>query len=257
MLKKLPKHIVRLLFLIVFFLLLAFAAKVYLTDPSFYKYGHYRADAIPELAAGTPLFKGTAYCQTCHDEKRLDTSVGAHISVQCEVCHGTNRDHPDDGKMLVPADTPRLCLTCHEKMPARPARQPQIVAAEHPSPEESTSQCHSCHNPHSPEDDGMSAKMPDSGIQTGADAGLPAELSALISKCAKCHGKQGEGRRKNPALAGLDAAVFTEQMNRFKSGTRESKKMAKYAKPLSDTEITELARYYESLSATPPENHPE
>ena len=59
--KKLPKHIVRLLILLVIFLLLALTAKIYLTDPSFYKYGHYRADAIPELAAGEPIYKGAAF----------------------------------------------------------------------------------------------------------------------------------------------------------------------------------------------------
>jgi len=58
---KLPKHIVRQRILLVIFPLLAFAAKAYFTDPSFYKYGHYRADAIPELAVGEPLSKGAAY----------------------------------------------------------------------------------------------------------------------------------------------------------------------------------------------------
>ena len=85
----------------------------------------------------------------------------------------------------------------------------------------------------------------------------PAYLSAVVSKCSRCHGKQGQGRKKNPALAGMESAVFIEQMNNFKSGASESKKMARYAEPLSDEEIVGLARYYEGLPETPPEPPPE
>jgi len=247
---KMPKHIVNLLLLLSGFLLLAFAAKIYLTDSSFYKYGHYRADAVPELAAGEPLYKGVAYCLECHDEREADWSIGSHVTVKCEVCHGTDHQgHPDDGKTLIHADTTRLCSICHEEMPARPARQPQIVVAEHPSPEEATSQCHTCHDPHSPQDEEWTAEKQ---ANAGAIAGLPAQLPPAAAKCAKCHGKQGQGRKKNPALAGMESAVFIEQMNKFKSGDSESKKMIKYARRLKDGEIEALARYYESLPAPPP-----
>lgn len=113
-----PKHIVNLLLLLGFFLLLAFTAKVYFTDPSFYKYGHYRADAIPELVAAEPLYKGVNYCLECHDEREDDWSSGAHVTVKCEVWHGADRGHPDNGKTMVSADKIRLCTTCHEQMPA-------------------------------------------------------------------------------------------------------------------------------------------
>ena len=78
-----------------------------------------------------------------------------------------------------------------------------------------------------------------------------AELSEVVSKCAKCHGKQGQGRNKTPALAGMQAAVFIERMNNYKSGNSESKTMIKFASRLSDEEIVELARYYESLPVPP------
>jgi len=247
MFRNLPKHIIRLLVLLGLFLLTALTAKTYFTDPSFYKFGHYRADVVPALATGVPLFRGTAYCQTCHDEKQYDTSAGAHQSVECEVCHGTHREHPDNGKMQIPTDTVRLCSTCHEAMPARPVRQPQIVLQEHPSPGEVTSQCQTCHNPHSPEDENP--------VEILAAASI--DLTGLVSKCVKCHGKQGEGRRKNPALAGMESVVFIEQMNKYKSDSSISKKMTKYATPLSEEEIVELARYYENLPAAPPEKLPE
>ena len=253
MLSKMPKHIVNLLLLLGCFLLLAIAAKFYLTDPSFYKFGHYRADAVPELAAGTPLYKGAAYCQTCHEERLADWSINAHRTVQCEVCHGTDQDHPDNGKSLIPVDTIKLCTICHEAMPARPAAQPQIIVSEHPFPGEETEQCHACHNPHSPGDEEQDKGAPEITAQAKAAAESPVSVPTASSKCAKCHGKQGEGRKKNPALAGLESAIFVKLMNQYKSGESENKKMNKYAGELSDEEITELAKYYESLPATAPQ----
>ena len=81
----------------------------------------------------------------------------------------------------------------------------------------------------------------------------PATVPAAVSKCARCHGKQGQGRNKTPALAGMQAAVFIEQMNNYKSGAIENKTMARYANTLSEEEIVELAHYYENLPAPAPD----
>lgn len=258
MLNNLPKHIVRLVLLLLFLLLLALVAKSYLTDPSFYEYGHYRADAIPELAAGEPVYKGSVYCLNCHEQRRADWSNSAHVVVQCEVCHGTNREvclnpgqeHPESNQSTIPADTIRLCTTCHLSLAARPANQPQIVLGQHPFPDEETPQCYTCHNPHSP-----SNKEPpaEEDARARTVTGPPGVLPEAVSKCAKCHGKQGQGRNKTPALAGMEAAVFIELMNNYKSGKSESKSMIKFASKLSDEEIAELARYYENLPVPPPD----
>jgi len=248
---KMPKHIVRLLLLLGFVLLAALLARAYLIDPSYYRFGHYRADAVPELASGTPVFQGSAYCLTCHSgedadkhiDRNADWAIGAHRTVQCEVCHGTDREHPDDGKTLIPADKIRLCTTCHLAITGRPAKQPQIILGEHPFPGEETPQCHTCHNPHSP------AEMQEEEAPAGDMQAVNAP--ALVSKCAKCHGKNGEGVKKNPALAGLAATEFIEQIEQYKSGARKNKLMAKFAKSMSEEEIQELAEYYESLAAQP------
>ena len=236
----------------VLFVFLGFAAKVFLTDPSFYEFGDYRADAVPELAAGEPWFKGTEYCQSCHVERSADWSIGAHSAVECEVCHGANPEHPDDGKTLIPADTIRLCTTCHEAMPARPARQPQIVLAEHPFPGEETPQCDSCHDPHIPGTGELDTQSPGTDTQAAIKSAAPVGVPSATSKCAKCHGKQGEGVKKNPALAGKETARFIEQMNLYRSGAGDSKIMTRFAKALSDEDIAELAEYYQSLPAAHP-----
>ena len=258
MINKLPKHIVRLLLVLGFALLVALVAKAYLTDPSFYKYGHYRADSVPELASGEPVYKGFEYCLGCHEQRKADWSIGAHVAVQCEVCHGTNREvclnpnqkHPESPKTIIPADTIRLCTTCHLSLPARPAEQPQIILGQHPFPDEETPQCYTCHNPHSP-----SNKEPptEEGDRTLTVTEPPAGLLEAVSKCAKRHGKQGQGRNKTPALAGMEATAFIELMNNYKSGNSESKTMIKFASRLSDEEIADLARYYENLPVPPPD----
>lgn len=242
----LPKHISRLLILLVAAIVIAFALKVYLTDPSYYRFGYYRADAVPELAEGTPRYLGSASCLECHEERSAVWPVSAHKTVQCEVCHGVTAECPLKEGSRVPADPIMLCLTCHEQMPARPARHPQIVAAEHPVADGEIMPCIECHDPHSP---GPVAREE---IATTVEPSLPATAvpaPAEAKKCAKCHGRQGEGVGKNPALAGIAASDFIEQMNLYREGGGDSKVMTRFAKSLSDGDIAELAAYYESLGA--------
>ena len=250
MTQRMPKHISRLLLLLGGFLVIAYAAKVYLTDPSYYKYGYYRADAVPELAEGDPRYQGSASCLECHDERAAAWPAGAHKTVQCEVCHGTTEECPVKEGSRIPSDTVRLCLTCHAQMPARPKHHPQIVPGEHPFTDGQAMPCIECHDPHAP---GPVAREE---ITTTvepplAETAVPAPESA--QKCAKCHGKQGEGVRKNPPLAGMPTAEFTEKMEMYRSGASESKIMIRFAQALSEEEIAELADYYESLPAAPPE----
>ena len=58
-----PKHIVRLILLFVGLRVVAVAARNFLVDKSFYEYGHYRGNAVAEIARDKPKFQGTAYCQ--------------------------------------------------------------------------------------------------------------------------------------------------------------------------------------------------
>src|ERR1039458_6806703 len=49
-----PRHIVRLLLLMVAFAVLAYGAKQFFTVDSFYEYGHYRGKSVAEIAAEKP-----------------------------------------------------------------------------------------------------------------------------------------------------------------------------------------------------------
>ena len=66
-------------------------------------------------------------------------------------------------------------------------------------------------------------------------------------QCAACHGPLGEGKGKNPPLAGLDEGAHVAAMQDYKSGARKHAMMEKLATKLSDQEIADMAAYYASL----------
>lgn len=256
-----PKHIARLTFLLVAFAILAYAAKVFFTVDSFYRYGHYRGDSVAEIASDKPKFLGSAYCEPCHAEPYEQWSTGVHYQidalkvVQCEVCHGaagrrdvkgpfdnvsTGVDHPESGKLAIPTDTIRLCSLCHEKMAGRPLEQKQIDVATHAG----TQQCTTCHNPHSPKQ--IRGLAGPATVAAGGPAGKAA-------RCAGCHG--AEGTSTNPAwpnLAAQQEAYLVEATKAYQSGERTNAMMAAAAKALSDADINELAKHYAGLKAQPP-----
>jgi hypothetical protein len=224
-----PKHGVRLIFLILVFLGVAVAGIFYLPPDSFYRYGHYRADSVVEIAAQTLIYQGPDYCQGCHEERHTTWSVGVHATVKCEVCHGAAGEHPISGTLPVPTDTVRLCTLCHEAMPTRPPAQPQIEVAEHAG----TEQCITCHNPHSP--------------KIGGVGGGPAGAEALVAQCSGCHGEDGRGNEDSPPLAGQQAEFLAQRLRDYKSGTAEHAMMNMIAEALNDQDIADLAAHYASL----------
>lgn len=80
--------------------------------------------------------------------------------------------------------------------------------------------------------------------QAGGDAAAGQTLS---KKCAACHGKEGEGKKDNPKLAGMEEDAFVQAMADYKSGKKENKSMNRTAKKLSDEDVANLAAFYHSL----------
>jgi cytochrome c553 len=239
-----PKHIFRLIVLLAGGLALGLAAKWYFTAPSFYEYGHYRADSVPEIAAQEVAFQGAGYCQGCHAERHAQWSANNHKSVACEVCHGAAQGHPQKGKLPIPADTRKLCTLCHEKMAARPRMQPQIVSAEHGAGQ----QCIVCHNPHAP-------KIAVAAAVVAGDAAAGAGKHAEI--CASCHGANGISPNDSwPNLAGQSGAYLARILGAYKSGEQTDAMMSPVAQSLSDTDVHNLAAYYASLSCRVPARAP-
>jgi len=257
-----PKHIVRLLLLIATFGVVAIGAKFYFTDKSFGVYGHYRADAVAEIAAAAPIYRGAAYCQACHRERFTQWSAGIHKVVTCETCHGAAAKHPsaqlaappapvdprmhsriaaerlDHVKLMIPADTVKLCTLCHEKMPGRPATQRQIEVSRHGAGQ----QCIVCHNPHSP-------KLAAAGVPQAAKPVDAAAGRMKAAACANCHGAEGVSPNPVwPSLAGQQRGYLVSALQAYKAGARRDPLMTEQAKGLSEADMIELAAFYASLS---------
>ena len=250
-----PKHIIRLIVLIAAFGGVAYVARVFFVDDSFYLYGHYRGDSVAEIASDVPKYRGTAYCQSCHTARYNEWSAGIHNSadikkvVKCEACHGaaggrksqgiaehpaSSVDHPAGVKLAIPKDTVKLCTLCHEAMPGRPVEQRQIDVAKHAG----TQQCIVCHNPHSP-------KINFAAAAAKAPTGNAAAGKAVSAACAGCHGAAGVSA--NPAwpnLAGQHASYLADALKAFKSGVRDNAIMSGAAKNLSEVEMQNVAAYF-------------
>ncbi|MCJ7839229.1 MAG: cytochrome c [Burkholderiales bacterium] len=234
-----PKHIIRLILLIVAVLAVAAIAAPLLTVDSFYRYGHYRANSVPEIAAQEPVYQTPRYCYGCHTERRAQWSASSHKSVICEVCHGAAQGHPQSGKLFIPTDTVRLCTQCHEAMPGRPVTQPQIEVAAHSGGQ----QCAVCHNPHSP-------KISTAAAKVSGDAALGKQSA---DACASCHGDDGNSTIDTwPNLAGQNAAYLARILAAYQSGDQSDPVMTPLASGLSSADIQNFAAYYAGLSCKAP-----
>src|SRR5271157_4688766 len=129
--------------------LIAFATLRALVVPhSFGQYGHYRGDAIAEVAARPVAFAGHDVCEACHTDVVEQKKQGKHVVVACEACHGALAKHADDPASVTPAklDTAVVCARCHEANSAKPKGFPQVVTADHSD----GIACDTCHQPHRP-----------------------------------------------------------------------------------------------------------
>ncbi|MFI5114558.1 MAG: multiheme c-type cytochrome [Terriglobales bacterium] len=140
-------HLFRLAAVFVVGTLAFLGMRVFLVPKSFGQYGHYRGDAIAEMAARPVNFAGHQACEGCHADVLEKKKGGRHARVNCEACHGPLAKHADDPSVQ-PAklDTAVLCVRCHEENAAKPKSFPQVASADH-----STGlACDTCHQPHSP-----------------------------------------------------------------------------------------------------------
>lgn len=255
-----PRHIVRLLLVLAVFGLAAIGAKLYFTDESYGMYGRYRGDAVAEMAADEPLYKGSGYCQSCHGTQHGEWSAGVHKVVNCETCHGAAVGHPagkqpsapadkrlhsviaaarqENVKLTIPADSVKLCTLCHERMPGRPATQRQVVVSSHAGGQ----QCIVCHNPHSP-------KLVATAATQAAKPGDAAAGRKKASLCAGCHGAQGVSANPIwPSLAGQHGEYLVGALHAYKSKVRGDPLMTEQAKNLSEADISDLAAYFAGSS---------
>jgi hypothetical protein len=140
-------HLFRFAALFVVGFLIFWGVRGFVVPRSFGKYGHYRADAIGDVASHPIHYAGHDTCETCHADLLPVKSAGKHANLHCEACHGPLANHADDPSITPPKlDTALLCVRCHEASAARPKSFPQVVSADHAN----GLPCETCHQPHSP-----------------------------------------------------------------------------------------------------------
>jgi len=129
-------------------ILLFLAIRGFLVPKSFGEYGHYRGNAISEIASRPVNFAGHETCEGCHTDVLEKKQAGKHVHVNCEACPGALARHADDPASVTPVklDTAVLCVRCHEANAAKPKGFPQVDSADHAN----GMACDSCHQPHSP-----------------------------------------------------------------------------------------------------------
>jgi hypothetical protein len=143
---KLPPQIVRLVLLTIGIVCVYFTARFFLTPPSFGLHGHYRYDALHDMASREPYWAGKAACVECHTDHAEKLAKGEHKTLSCETCHGPGRAHVEDWAVNLPKLNMSLCVRCHEASPSRPQWLHQINVHNHYT----GNLCTECHVPHQP-----------------------------------------------------------------------------------------------------------
>jgi cytochrome c553 len=73
----------------------------------------------------------------------------------------------------------------------------------------------------------------------------------LAKKCSSCHGKDGISKDPEvPSLAGQPEFYLRKAIEDFQKGNREDRRMTMMAKPLSKTDIADLAAWFSSIKVT-------
>jgi hypothetical protein len=145
---KNAEHLIRVALVFIAGFIAFLVLRGMIVPKSFGQYGHYRADALNDIAARTPVFAGREACELCHQEIVDIKKTGKHAGVGCEACHGPLAKHAADPGSLVPVkpDTKVLCVKCHEANSAKPKTFPQVIAKDHAG----DMACADCHKPHKP-----------------------------------------------------------------------------------------------------------
>src|SRR6185437_348312 len=114
-------HLFRFAGLFVLAFIIFLVVRAYVVPKSFGQYGHYRGNAMVEIAAHPAKFAGHQACETCHSDVADAKNKGKHAHVNCEACHGALAKHAEDPASVTPLkpNTAVLCARCHTASAAK------------------------------------------------------------------------------------------------------------------------------------------
>jgi len=149
-------HLLRLAAVFVVAVLIFLVIRAALVPKGFGKLGHYRSEALAEIAAKPINYAGHQACETCHSDIVDVKSKGKHAGVNCESCHGPLAKHAEDPASVQPAklEAISLCPRCHTANAAKPKSFPQVIPEDHSG----GVPCDTCHKPHTPVIEAAEAK---------------------------------------------------------------------------------------------------
>jgi hypothetical protein len=142
------QHVYRVGGLFAFGFLMFVIVRWALVPADFGQYGFYRGGALADARAMPVRYAGETLCVDCHSQVEDERKGVRHEKIKCEACHGPLAAHANqEDNSKPPALNPRLlCLQCHTQLHGKPAKFPQILAADHGG----DGPCIECHKPHRP-----------------------------------------------------------------------------------------------------------
>ncbi len=193
-----PSQAKRLLLLFAIAIAVLLLLRHLLVPESFGRYGHYRANAVGDVASAKLHYAGHLVCRECHEDIAAVKTSSMHAPVACEACHGPGYAHTQDPttyKLSAPRGRKR-CAYCHSYDASRPTGFPQINPAQHGGDDP----CITCHNPHQPE---SALKVEDCEACHAEIAKAKSTSHHKTLHCTTCHGTQ-RGHPSDPKKVRAD-----------------------------------------------------
>ena len=119
------------------------------TNERGYTFGFHRLGNEQEWKDFPAKFKGSEYCNECHEDMYSSVANAGHATIQCENCHGAAFDHPDDPEKLAIDVSRDLCVRCHALLIMPSSGRNEIPGID-PTVHNKEYACSECHDPHNP-----------------------------------------------------------------------------------------------------------
>ena len=114
-----------------------------------YTFGFHRLSNEQEWKDFPAKYKGSSYCNECHDEKVTSLNTSQHSMIPCENCHGAAMNHPETPERLTIDRNRDLCIRCHSSL-YMPSSGRNVIPGINPDEHNTGIGCSECHNPHNP-----------------------------------------------------------------------------------------------------------
>jgi len=134
----------------------------------------------------TPVAKGQALCQTCHEVEAPKSVVHAPFAADCTACHDPHG--ADNRHLMKGGDGADACMSCHDSVTKDMTHLHGPVAA---------GECLACHSPHQSDNKGLLVE-PRAQLCLGCHIDVQHDMEKAVSihqpvkeACAGCHDPHG------------------------------------------------------------------